>query len=50
MADIAIITLSVICNLIIYLAFGSLLTGRKDTKCPLLLSVIAGFFFYYITL
>ncbi|MCR5405735.1 MAG: hypothetical protein K6E88_03035, partial [Lachnospiraceae bacterium] len=47
MADIAIITLSVICNLIIYLAFGSLLTGRKDTKCPLLLSVITGFFFYY---
>ena len=47
MTDIAIITLSVICNLIIYLAFGSLLTGRKDTKCPLLLSVIAGFFFYY---
>lgn len=47
MADIAIITLSVICNLIIYLSFGSLLTGRKDSKCPMLLSVITGFFFYY---
>lgn len=47
MLNIVIITLSVICNFIIYLAFGSLLTRKKDTACPLLLSVVAGFFFYY---
>lgn len=41
------IILSIICNFIIYLAFGSLLTRKKDVECPLLLSVVAGFFFYY---
>ena len=41
------IILSIICNFIIYLAFGSLLTRKKDAACPLLLSVVAGFFFYY---
>lgn len=47
MSNIMTIILSVICNFIIYLAFGSLLTRRKDSPCPLLLSVVAGFFFYY---
>lgn len=47
MNNIAIIILSVICNFIIYLSFGSLLTRRKDSPCPLFLSMIAGFFFYY---
>ena len=44
---ILIIILSVICNFIIYLSFGSFLTRRKDSACPLFLSVVAGFFFYY---
>lgn len=47
MAGMVTIILSIICNFIIYLAFGSLLTRKKDAACPLLLSVVAGFFFYY---
>ena len=47
-----VIALGVICNFIIYLAFGSLITmpftkKREDVNCPLLLSVVTGFFFYY---
>ncbi|MCR4806061.1 MAG: hypothetical protein K5857_00160 [Lachnospiraceae bacterium] len=46
------IVLSVICNFILYLSFGSLITrpfGRKhkEESCPLLLSLVTGFFFYY---
>ena len=47
MINVLIIILSVICNFIIYLSFGSLLTRKKNAECPLLLSVVAGFFFYY---
>ncbi len=47
MTNIAVIALSVICNFILYLSFGSLITGRRRTSCPLMLSVITGFFFYY---
>ena len=44
-----IIVLSVIANFIFYLSFGSLLTRRKggEGSCPLFLTVIIGFFFYY---
>ena len=47
--NIVIIVLSVIANFILYLSFGSLLTRRKggEGSCPLFLSVIMGFFFYY---
>lgn len=63
MMSIAVIVLSVICNFILYLSFGSLITRRighkqgasddtdavscKDAPCPLALSVVTGFFFYY---
>ena len=47
MTNIAVIALSVICNFILYLSFGSLITGRRRTSCPLMLSVVTGFFFYY---
>ena len=48
----AVIILSVICNFILYLCFGSLITRRlsrrhKDEECPLLLSLVVGFFLYY---
>ena len=45
--NVVIIALAVICNFILYLSFGSLLTRRKGGSCPLLLSVVAGFFLYY---
>ncbi len=52
MANASVIAVSVICNFILYLSFGSLITRRfgrkfKDGSCPLLLSVTVGFFFYY---
>ncbi|HOO27939.1 MAG TPA: DUF6077 domain-containing protein, partial [Lachnospiraceae bacterium] len=37
----------VIANLIIYLAFGTLITRKRGREWPLGLSVIIGFFFYY---
>ncbi len=50
MSNAILIALSVICNFILYLSFGSFITrkagGSKET-CPLLLSLIVGFFFYY---
>ncbi|MCR5356968.1 MAG: hypothetical protein K6E63_06135 [Lachnospiraceae bacterium] len=47
-----IVLLGVICNFIIYLAFGSLIImpfkkRREGAACPLMLSVVTGFFFYY---
>ncbi len=53
MRDIPVIILSVISNFIIYLAFGSFITGpvgkkRGDEHCPILLSTVAGFFLYYL--
>ena len=52
MNNAAVIVVSVICNFILYLSFGSLITrgiGRKhkEEPCPLLLSLSVGFFFYY---
>ncbi|MCR5421752.1 MAG: hypothetical protein K6E98_12205 [Lachnospiraceae bacterium] len=50
--NLLIIVLTVICNFILYLSFGSLLTlpvGKKkcDNQYPLSLKIIVGFFFYY---
>lgn len=52
MKNIAVIVISVICNFILYLSFGSFVTSRfgkkhKEESCPVLLSVTVGFFFYY---
>ncbi|MCR5507526.1 MAG: hypothetical protein K6F34_02445 [Lachnospiraceae bacterium] len=47
MLNILTVILGVICNFILYLSFGSLITRKKDHKCPFLLSVVVGFFFYY---
>ncbi len=52
MMNVVKIALAVICNFILYLSFGSLLTRRYvrkngDGSCPVLISVVTGFFFYY---
>ncbi|MCR5001396.1 MAG: hypothetical protein K6A71_06340 [Lachnospiraceae bacterium] len=52
MKNAVLIAVSVICNFILYLSFGSLITRRygrknKEQPCPLLLSLTVGFFFYY---
>lgn len=52
MGNLVLTAVSVICNFILYLSFGSLITRRigkkyKEEPCPLLLSVTVGFFFYY---
>ena len=66
MMNTAVVILGVICNFILYLSFGSLITGRiglkrgerskagslscSDEACPLMVSVVTGFFFQNINI
>ena len=47
MMNLVMIICGLLANFILYLAFGSLITRRKDREWSLLLTLVVGFFLYY---